>query len=196
MKNICITTMLLIIAAFSGFAQAKDVTVPAIPGSMEELVALRDKIATTPEGGAVTFLVAMIMYGEDKELGAQAFTLTLDRDGLSNGTVYKGFQPKRTWYEYFYQIDKFPYLGKIYVKGTKDTEAYALSAGPPAFTVTEVRQDRNGMMKVFVATTSGNMPRPILMAKNDKGLWKVKEASSMFVGPIKLAPEKKVVDDL
>ncbi len=199
MKTIIIFCLLLTAFVAPAFSQAKDVTFPAVPGSMEELVTLRNKIAVTPEGGAATFLLAMIMYGEDRELGLQAFTLTLDMGDLVNGTVYKGYQPRSTWYEYFRQIDKFPFLGKIYVKGTKTNQGYALNAGSHAFTFTEVRTDRKGMMKVFVATTSGNWPRPMLMIKNDKGLWKVKEASSVFVGPSAMPPlpkEERKPDEL
>ena len=185
----------LLTAAPALFSQAKTVTVDAVPAAMENLLAIRDRIAVTPEGGAVVFLLSMIMYGGDRELGLQAFTLALDMHELSAGTVYKGYQPKRDWIDRFAQIDLFPFLGNIYVNGTKAADGYALPAGSPAFTVTEVRLQKDGTAKVFVATTSGNMPRPLTLAKNDKGIWKVTEASSMFVGPSALPPVKET-DDL
>jgi hypothetical protein len=195
MKHITLLSLFLAALITPAFSQSKTVTVDALPSSMEELVKLRDNIAKKPEGGAVVFLVAMIMYGGDGDLGLQAFTLALDMDELVNGTVYKGYQPKRLWDDKWEQITKFPFLGKIYVKGTKPEDAYDLPAGPLAFTVTEVRLQADGTAKVFVATTSGNMPRPLGLKKNDKGLWKVTEASSVFVGPSALPPVKKS-DDL
>ncbi len=191
---------LIAAAVFSAAApaltgQAKTVAVESIPASMEALVALRDGMATAPEGGAAVFLLAMIMYGRDRVLGRQAFTLALDMHELSAGTVYKGFQPKRDWEERFAQIDLFPFLGNIYVNATKAADGYALPGGRIGFTVTEVRMQRDGSAKVFVATTSGNLPRPLTLAKNDKGLWKVMEASSVFVGPSALPPVKET-DDL
>jgi hypothetical protein len=179
----------------AAYAQAKTVSVDEIPSSMEQLLSLRDGIAATPEGGAVIFILAMDMYARNPELGLQAFTLALDMDELAPGDVYKGYRPKRIWDERWWQIDKFPFLARIYVKGTKPDDSYAPPPGPIVFTVTEVRSQPDGTAKVFVATTSGNMPRPMVLKKNDKGLWKVTEASSVFVGPSALPPVKKK-DDL
>jgi len=195
MKLSAITLCSALVLAATAYGQAKDVVVEKIPSSMDEFVSLRDRIARTPEGGAAGFVVAMIMYGGDAGLGLQAFTLALDMDELASGTVYKGYRPKRIWDDRWAQIDKFPFLGKIYVKGTKADDAYALPDGPLASTVTEVRLQADGSAKAFVATTSGNMPRPLLLKKNDKGLWKVSDASSVFVGPSALPPVKKI-DDL
>jgi hypothetical protein len=192
-RMISFAAALLMTGALAG--QAVDVGIEKIPSSMEELVSLRDRVATTPEGGAAVLVVAMIMYGDNPGLGLQAFTLALDMDELASGTVYKGYRPKRSWDDRWAQIDKFPFLGKIYVRGTKADDAYALPDSPLAVTVTEVRAQADGSAKAFVATTSGNMPRPVLLKKNDKGLWKVSDASSVFVGPSALPPAKKS-DDL
>jgi hypothetical protein len=195
MKTAIVAILLVAAAAQAGFGQAKTVVVDSVPPSMENLLAVRDGIATAPEGGAVVFLLAMIMYGVDRDLGLQAFTLALDMHELSAGTVYKGFRPTRDWDDRFAQIDPFPFLGRIYVNGTKPADGYALPKGSLEFTVTEVRLQKDGSAKVFVATTSGNMPRPLTLVKNDKGLWKVTEASSVFVGPSAL-PQAKDTDDL
>jgi hypothetical protein len=191
MKIVTVAVMVLSAAAPALSGQAKTITVDSVPASIDGLVVVRDGIAAAPEGGVVVFMLAMIMYGGNPELGLQAFTLALDMHELSNGTVYKGFRPNRDWNDRFAQIDLFPFLGKIYVNGTKTADGYTLPKGPLAFTVTEVRLQKDGSAKVFVATTSGNMPRPLTLAKNDKGLWKVTEASSMFVGPSALPPVKE-----
>ena len=196
MKTIMLSLTLAAAVAVPGFAQAKTVTIDAIPASMDEMTSLRDKIATTPEGGAASFITALILCGSDRKLGLQALTLTLDTGQLSNGTVYKGFKPKSGWYEKLYQVDKFPFLGNIYVEGTSAEEGYALPEAPYTITVTEVRMLPKNTAKVFVATTSGNLPRPVSLARNSKGIWKVTEASSYFVGPVELPPLKKEPDDL
>jgi hypothetical protein len=49
-------------------------------------------------------------------------------------------------------------------------------------------------VKVFVKCTGADSPRPITLVKNDKGIWKAKEFSSLLVG-IK-APPSNVKDDL
>jgi hypothetical protein len=195
MKTFITASFLAILLMGAAFGQAISVTVDKIPATADELVALRDRIAKTPEGGAVVFILAMQMYAEKSDIGLQAFTIALDMDELASGDVYKGYAPKRLWDEKWQQIAKYPFLGRIYAKGTKAEDSYALPFGPVAFSVTEVRSQYDGTAKVFVATTSGNMPRPLYLKKNDKGLWKVIDASSVFVGPSILPPEKKS-DDL
>ncbi|MBN2351628.1 MAG: hypothetical protein JXD23_03590 [Spirochaetales bacterium] len=191
MKNIIVIALLSAALAAPGFAQAKEVTVKAIPATMEDLVKLRDGVAKTPEGGAAVFLIAMIMYGGDNGLGLQAFTLALDMSELVPGKVYKGYSPRSTWDGYWEQVRRYSYLGRIYAKGTVPGDEYALPAGPVTFTVTEVRPQADGSVKVFAATTSGNWPRPFTVRKNDKGIWKVKEASSLFAGPADLPPPRR-----
>jgi len=200
MKNIIVTALLLAALAAPGFAQAKkEVTVREIPATMEDLVKLRDGIAKTPEGGAAVFLAAMIMYGENRGLGLQAFTLALDMHQVVPGKVYRGYRPRSTWDGYWEQLRRSPYLGRIYVKGTVPDNAYALPAGPVTFTFTEVRPQADGSAKVFVAATSGDWPRPFTLRKNDKGIWKVEEASSLFAGATNIPPpqrEKTKPDEL
>lgn len=191
MKAYAILAIMACLLSGAAFGQAITLNVDALPSSMEELVSLRDRIAVKPEGGAVVFILAMKLYGSDPELGLQAFTLALDMDELISGEVYKGYKPKRIWDEKWDQIRKFPFLGGIYVKGSKAETAYALPSGPLSFTITELRGQVDGTVKAYVATTSGNMPRPVLLRKNDKGLWKVIEASSLFVGPSALPPVQK-----
>jgi hypothetical protein len=195
MKNIIVVSLFLAALITPSFSQAKEVSVKAIPASMEELVKWRDTVAKTPEGGAAVFLVAMIMFGADNDLGLQAFTLALDPDEVVAGKVYKGFKPRTTWDLYWEQVRRYPFLGRIYVDKTVAADAYALPSGPLVFTFTETRMQADGTAKVFAATTSGNWPRPFTLAKNDKGFWKVKEASSLFAGPSVLpprsGPEKK-----
>jgi hypothetical protein len=199
MKKIIVATLLLAALVAPAFSQAKSITVKAVPASMEELVKLRDGIAKTPEGGAAVFLLAMIICGENRELGLQAFTLALDMDQLITGQVYKGYRPNTTWDDKWEQLRRYPFLGRIYVKGTIPDDEYALPSGPLTFTITAAEPQADGSVKVFVATTSGDWPRPFYLLKNDKGLWKVKDASSLFAGASKLPPpqrEKRKADEL
>ncbi len=45
-----------------------------IPKTIEEFVEMRDRISTTPIGGAASFVVAMIIYTRDIYLGLNCFT--------------------------------------------------------------------------------------------------------------------------
>ena len=48
-------------------------------------------------------------------------------------------------------------------------------------------------VKVFVVCSGADSPRPIHLKANNRGVWKVTNASSLFVGI--RAPEKAAVDD-
>ena len=40
-----------------------------LPQSIEEFVALRDRVADTPQGGAAVLTVALLLYAQDQVLG-------------------------------------------------------------------------------------------------------------------------------
>ena len=44
-----------------------------IPGSIDDFVALRNQVATTPQGGAAMMVVALLAYVEDEELVLQRY---------------------------------------------------------------------------------------------------------------------------
>jgi hypothetical protein len=194
MKYLLIITIFL---CFTGvcFSESVTVTVDSIPGNIDQFLALRDEIAATPEGGAAVFIIAMILYNEDKDLGLQAFTIALDREQLSEGNVYKGFKPYSSWYNFFEQLGYAEYLGRVYIDGTDYSDAYTLPDKPYRFVFTGRQETGENRVKVFVQTTSGNMPRPLSLVKNNRGIWKVWEASSLFVGVSKIPPDNND-DDL
>ncbi len=167
-----------------------------IPDNIDEFVTMRNELATTPEGGAAIFIMAMILFGKDRKFGEQAFVVALDSYNLSasqNG--YKGFVPSNSLK---FHLDRFaskPYWGHTYILGTHFEEAYKL---PNELKVETSRnpssQQSNGDIKVFVKCTGADMPRPITMRVNDKGFWKAYECSSMFVDM--RAPKQVISDDI
>ena len=175
-----------------------EITIDKIPTSSEEFVALRDKIATTPEGGAVLFAVAMIAYGHKKETGLEFFTIAVDKSRLITGNTYKGFSINNSDLSLLtMQLDKNLQLGNSYVLTTSAEAEYKLPAAPFKFEITEnaYSGDRaTGKFKVFVKSSGADTPRPITLAVNDKGIWKAHEWSSLIVG-VKVI-KKPVSDDL
>jgi hypothetical protein len=192
MRYLLIITLLFCI---TGICFSETVAIDYIPENLDQFLTLRDEIATTPEGGAVIFIIAMILYNQDQEMGLQAFTIALDRDQLSEGNVYKGFKPYSSWYYFFGQLEYFEYLGRVYIDGTDYSDAYALPDSPYSFVFTSKQETGENTVKLFVQTTSGNMPRPLSLVVNNRGLWKVSEASSLFVGVSKTPPDN-TDDDL
>ena len=191
-----------------------DLGISEFPKDVGAFLALRNKLATTPQGAIAVFLVALNVYGENQELGKQFLTIAVDARHVKNSDEpgsYKGkiIDRNRTWEfnrvlenspqtarAYWkgagpsndYQADK-PYAVKIYkVKGTKATEdKYA-----EATTGRKVEE-----LKLFVhsdgyrnASAGG---RPISVAQNESGVWKVTRFNGVVAAVMKTPGPK---DDL
>lgn len=197
MKHFCLTFLVLSFLGLS--ALAKDVEIPAIPGNAEEFAQWRDQIATTPEGGAAATVAALMAFSKDEKLGLQCLTLMLDQRNVGNGDVIKGHAPIGAIMYHVNRIsgyDMWPYLAFAYVKGGTAENNYAVS---PPYTVVTSRQrnsgsDASGEVQVFL-NCDGFRPRPISLHRNDKGIWKAYEMSSLFLN-VSPPASSKPVDDL
>ena len=78
-----------------GATSSKTVEIPALPTTLEEFLSLRNDIATDPHGGVVAYVVALVLYTKDAELGLQCLTIAMDASEISDGDVYKGKAPSR-----------------------------------------------------------------------------------------------------
>jgi hypothetical protein len=193
---------LLLCSAFPVAATPGDreVTIDKMPSTLEEFIAMRDKVATTPDGGAATWVVAAILYGRDPALGLQALTVATDKQWLqedASGKGYKGWVLDNAEQQRMKErLGGKDHVARSYVAGTSPANAYALPAGAMKVRVKEQGNSKadDTSMKLFVYSTGTDSPRPILLKKNDKGLWKAHEWSSLQVGC--RPPVVKVSDDL
>ena len=72
-----------------------EITIPEIPDTIEDFVAVRDQLAGSPEGGAAVFVLAAYLYTVDPDLGIDAITVALDRSMLTQASDgYKGYAPR------------------------------------------------------------------------------------------------------
>jgi hypothetical protein len=170
-----------------------------IPGSIDDFVALRNQVATTPQGGAAMMVVALLAYVEDKELGQQCLAVAVDRGRLSEGPKgYKGWQLSNRDLQFLRnQLSGKAYLPRSYIEGTTPENGYELAASPYAVECTDNQYSGDvdsGMYKVFVACSGAATPRPVTVKANNKGIWKASEWSSLIVGV--QPPAKQVSDDL
>lgn len=179
-----------LILAFSLKAQEKIVVVDSFPKNIQEFEQLRDQIATSPEGGAVVFILALQIYTIDSEFGKQALTISYDLSELKKGNWYKGYEPSEGVKFFLKQLEKRPYIPFGYLDGATPENGYKVQL-PYKFVFSRIDQEDSQNAKVFIKTY-GVMPRPIRLVKNNKGIWKVKEASSIFVG---IQPPKQEIKD-
>lgn len=179
----------------------REVTVDKLPANMEEFVALRDKLAVTPDGGAAIYVLAAILYTQNQELGLQAITVATDLKWLEKDTTGKGYKGYIPWKAEQQRLrERFlsgkEYVPRCYVQGTSAENGYALPAGGWKIKVKEQAgaAAADGTFKLFVYCTGADSPRPMTLRRNDKGLWKVNDAGSLQVAC--RAPVAKVSDDL
>lgn len=190
------TSFLLCVSVFAQSNETFTIGISNIPTTIENFISIRDDLSATPQGGAAIFIVAMLMYVQNEELGMQAFTIALDRNNLvEDNSGYKGFKPDKS---FIYMVQNYlkprPYLANSYILNTSHLNGYSLPSKPYKIKLStnpysNISEDE---IKLFIECSGADSPRPIIMKKNDKGIWKTSNYSSLFVG-IKTPP---VSDDL
>ena len=163
------------------------IQIDRFPESVEEFVALRNEIAHTPEGGAAMIILALLAYASDEEMGRQCLTVAVDRSGLQESpTGYKGWQLRTSRVQLLAsQLAKQRYIPRSYIQGATPENQYTLPAPPVVLDLSHNRYsgDRDGdEFKVYVTCSGAASPRPITLRKNDRGIWKASEWSSLIVG--------------
>lgn len=167
----------------------KTITVNTLPKDIDEFVQLRNQYSNTPEGGAAIFLLALKIYSDDEALGKQCLVVAVDRSALSNGDDYKGYSISTGSMRFIKsQIMQNKKIPSSYIQGATPENDYAVSL-PYVYTFNRI--DVNGeYAKVFVKCYGADSDRPISLKKNNKGIWKATNWSSVIVGV-----KRKPIDD-
>ena len=165
----------------------QDVVIPHLPGSVEEFLSLREQLARTPEGGAALMPLALLLYTQDRTIGRHCLTVAVTSSRLRSGSAgYGGFDLMPSDLALIRsQLAASPHVPRSYFAGTSPETGYALPPDP--LTVRAGRNpnsgdDATGHCKVFLHSSGADLPRPVLMARNDKGIWKAEEWSSLLLG--------------
>jgi len=184
MKKILILCLLLCALATPSLSN-ETVTIDQVPENVEQFLEMRGRLAGTPEGGAACFVASLLAFSESYDVGLQCLTIAIEKRNLIKGDVYKGYAPNGSVMYHVKRItgyNMWPYLGFAYLKGAKASSNYQVS---PPFAIETYRQrnsgsDASGRVKVFVEV-DGFRARPITLARNDKGIWKAAEFSSLLL---------------
>jgi len=163
------------------------VQIPSLPASIEEFLELRDQVATSPEGGAAMMVVALLAYADEEQLGQACLACAAASTRLVDGSKgYKGRQLSNSNLQRVrLQIRERSYLPGSYVSGATPKNGYEL--GEPPYTIECSRNmysgdPASGTCKVFVVSSGASSPRPVTLARNQNGIWKAVEWSSLIVG--------------
>lgn len=172
------------------------VEVGKLPATVEAFVAWRDTVAQEPEGGMAVFVVAQAVYAKDKALGLKFLAVAVDQYHLvagNDGVKGKQLSPIRQR-ECKDRIGRKPYAARAYFADTSPENGYTLPADGLEIKYTRVEDAGENRSKVFVDCTGADNPRPIVLQRNNRGIWKAWEFSSLQLGVKK--PTKVVDDDL
>jgi hypothetical protein len=174
------------------------VAIEKMPASVEEFTTMRNTLATNPKGAYAMFVIAMLTYVKDKEMGLRFFTLIMDMGKLTRNSSdpanVQGYVPSRSAMASIRQLDTRLYLPGVYLVNTKVDTGYAYTL-PASIEFRQATIRGPEAIALYALTTSGNSARPISFTKNDKGIWKASEFSSVFVGVSKI-PRVRQIDTL
>ncbi len=173
----------------------QNVKIDKLPASVEEFTQIRDQLALTAEGGAAVFILALKLYGENPSLGEQCLVIAIDRSKLQPGNVYKGMAVSNfDMSRLKEQMRQYPYVANSYFAGATPDNGYTVNV-PTEMYCSENSHSGNqadGEFKVFVQSAGADSPRPMRMIRNNRGIWKAAEWSSIIMG---IVPPKVEIDD-
>jgi hypothetical protein len=167
-----------------------------LPANADDFKTMRDEVAVTPEGGAAMFVIALKMYTENPEEGIKCLIMQKDIADLmqsNNAGSYKGYALNVSEFSLLKsQVGKQPYIPNSYFVGAKPENNYTIPEGNFELDIAAnpySGDPNSGKVKLFIRSYGADTSRPVAMVRNDKGLWKVKEYSSLIVGIRKMASE-------
>ena len=179
----------------------RQIIVPVLPKTLDDFIALRDDLAVTPEGGAVMMVLALAVYVEDPKarFGQDALVIAVDHSRLTpKSDGYKGWNlTVRDQQHIKRQMASNPWAPRSYFVGTSPGDGYRLPEPPYRFELSRnlySGDESEGRVKLFVATSGAATPRPVSVQRNNRGLWKALEWSSLTVGVER--PAAEMDDDL
>jgi hypothetical protein len=172
------------------------------PQNLEQFVELRNQMATTPEGGLACFIIALREFALKGDEALPWMIVCRDINDLQESnmpTAYKGytlgnFELSRLKSQLAHQ----KFLIDSYFMGSTPENNYSVPMDNIEFSFSSNKYSGDpaeGLTKIYVYCSGAATPRPSTMKRNEKGIWKVKEYSSLYVG-IQGPASSKRVDDL
>jgi hypothetical protein len=178
------------------------VQIDRMPTSVEEFKTLRDRIATTPEGGAAAFVIALKMYFDNPQVGIQCVIMQCHLPTLSQGdgpNSYGGYTLGNSDHGTLKtQRERSPWVMNSYFPGATSENNYQMPTGAFQMNLSTNNYSGNaneGTLKVFIKSSGADSPRPVTMVRNDRGVWKATMWSSLVVG-CRPPANQRAVDDL
>ncbi len=161
--------------------QQEDVLLEALPTDIESFLALRDRQASNPQGAALSFLAAILIYGKDKDLGEACVLrcLAADSDLVDEGPA---LSPRARFF--LEQLADRPWIAKSCINNCNPADKYAEPPFPWQFTLSRNRYSlgADGSLTLYITSSGASSPRPMDLAKTEQGYWRIRSFSSLVCG--------------
>lgn len=171
-----------------------------LPTSIDEFLEIRDRIGNDPYGGAQLLIYALMVRLDDPDLGDKLIVLSLAADQLNKGgkDTYKGYTWKGNWNYHIKNTKKHAHCVRAFATTSSPENDYELDKDAVAIRFREqtkyVGSVDSGAYKVFACSSGADTCKPISLTRNKKGIWKVKEFSSVVGGCRKPASQTEAAD--
>lgn len=174
------------LGSVTAFADATEdrVHLGLLPPTLQDFEYLQ-KGATTPERGATMLVLAMLVFEDYPDEAEKMVVAAITDNNLvvaSDGT--KSLMPHMKDHLHK-RLVLDPNIARSYVEGATPQNGYTMPEGQGytfRFSRNRLSQVSDTEVRVFIATSGQSSPRPVFMKKQDNGLWKAEESSSLFVG--------------
>ena len=167
-----------VLASLASFAVASRVVSDPVPlaKDLDEFRKIQSEVARTPQGGAIMFVTALLEYASGND---EFMKLALLEDDLVGGSLSAMDR---------YRLRRVKeFMARAYVDGTTPDDCYQLPSDDEialAFRPQDkhVGSVASGRYKVFVWSGDASLTaRPMTLKRNQAGLWKAVEFSSLVL---------------
>jgi hypothetical protein len=160
-----------------------EVEIGELPATPQAFEPLQQELCRTPEGAAAAMVAAMLACNQDETTGMTFATMVLHPDRLRTGSLYNGHEPGQHYRDMLRIAMGKPYVARSYLLGATPGNGYQPSEP------LRIRWKRHaqpapapGRVRIMLLCSGADNPRPVTLRRDPQGLWKVDEASSLFVG--------------
>ena len=168
-----IVYLIIFILAVQTVSLAQNIVIADQPNNINEFIAIRNAVATTPEGGATMFLLALKIYADNPKLGEKCLVVTVHKSLLVEGKTYKGYALKKEDMDLIKRnIENNKLIPNSYILGSNPENGYRVKL-PYKYdlSVNLIGKSEAGT-KVMVKSSGATNKRFITVKKNNRGYWK------------------------
>ncbi len=171
MKKIIYLILFVLFVNTAGIAQ--NIVIAEQPKTVDDFVTLRNAIATTPEGGAAMFLLALKIYADNPKLGKKCLVISVHKSLLQEGKTYKGYKLADSDMDLIKRnIENNKLIPNSYIVGANPENGYTVKL-PYEYdlSVNLIGKSEAGT-KVMAKSSGASNKRSIVVKKNNRGYWK------------------------